>query len=175
MPLFPLRERKLHSWVLLFELQPSTASFLSPLQAPLGKHSHGTPLAVVDLCLHSPQPPWLLWSSGCCSCHGNCYTTNCCKTINCHTLTWNLFAFWSPAVPTELSAVCLPLILITTVFLMYDEGKVGVNCQLRAERTSSLGQLMDKSKQCYVPNLEYYTWEETLSLKIVLQFCANCK
>lgn len=139
----------MHFWVFLSELQPSTAN--SPLQVPLWKHLHGTALAVVDLCLHFPQPPWLPWSSGCCSCHGNCS-----KTLNCHALAWNFFAFWSPAVPTELSAVCLPLILTTTVFLMYDEGRVGVNCQLQAERGSSLGQLMSKRKQCHVPNPEYY-------------------
>lgn len=149
---FPLRERTLHPWVLLFE--------------PLGKQSQGTPLAVVELCLHSPWPPWLPWSSRCCSCHGNCN-----KALHCHSLAWKLFSFWSPAVPTKLSAVCRPLILTTTVVLMYDEGKVGVNCQLQAERGSSLSQLMDKSKQCYVLNPEYYIWVETSSKNSLIVLC----
>lgn len=66
--------------------------------------------------------------------------------------------FWSPAVPTELSAVFLPLILTTTVFLMYDKGKVkvGVNCQPRAERGSSLGQLIGESSvMCWTLNIIY--------------------
>lgn len=121
------------------------ANCSSPLEGPLGKQSHGTPLAALELCLRSPQPSWLPWSSACCSCQGNCS-----KALNCHALAWKLFAIWSPAVPTGLSAVFLRLNLTTTVVLMYDEGKVGVNCQLRAERGSSLAQLMGKSEQSYV-------------------------
>lgn len=144
-------------------LKPSTANCSSP---PLGKQSHGTSLAVVALCLHSPWPSWLPCSSGCCSCHGNCS-----KALNCHALAWKLFAFWSPAVPTKLFALFFPLIQTTTVFLIYDKCKVETNCKLQAERGSSLVQLMSKSKQCYVLNPEYYTWLETFCKYSLIVLC----
>lgn len=149
--------------------------FGAPLGAPVwagAKHCHmsfpfpGSPweavlwhaLVLVELHLFSPQLPWLLWSSGCCSCHGNCS-----NALNCCSLAWKSLVFWSSSVPTELSAVCLPQFLTTTVVLIYDEGRIGVNCQLWTERGS-----VDKISQYCVLNLEYYTGLETFSLKIVL-------
>lgn len=123
-----------HSWCtfLSFRLEPSTAHCSSPLEAPLEKQSwHTSPCAWAV----SPLAPAFLAASLQWLLH---YHGNYSKALNCHTLTGKLFAMWSPSVPTELSAVFLPLILSTTVLLMYDEGKAGVNCLLWAQTGSSL-------------------------------------
>lgn len=134
----------------------------SPFQASLEKQSCGMPLFLWS-CI-SFLPSFL-------GCSGPVVVAAAMETVAMPSIAalWHGNRFCS-SVPTELSAVCLPQLLTTTVVLIQDEGRIGVNCQLWTERGS-----VDKISQYCVLNLEYYTGLETFSLKIVLQSSADCE